>query len=238
MSTEPSVYASHRRPRPITVPKLHHATFMTQDVDAMVRWYELVCGLQPVYYSQSAAWLTNDAANHRIALLGLPGIKAPVDKPHTAGLHHTAFEYDSFDAWLDNYARLRDEGIVPAMCLDHGMTMSMYYVDPDGNGVEIQVDNFRDWEKSKEWMWASQEFDADQLGPQFDPEQLLAARADGFSADDIHIKAYAGGFLPATPREDPGLPDVWPGKLAEAGAEPASASTSESSAALTLVPTS
>ena len=34
------------------------------------------------------AWLTNDEANHRIALLRLPGTKVPVDKPHTAGLHH------------------------------------------------------------------------------------------------------------------------------------------------------
>lgn len=26
--------------------------------------------------------------------------------------------------------------------MDHGLTMSIYYLDPDGNGVELQVDNF------------------------------------------------------------------------------------------------
>jgi catechol 2,3-dioxygenase len=145
MAVEKSNYARNPKPRPISVPKLHHATFMTLDVDAMVRWYELVCGLQPVYYAEHAAWLTNDEANHRIALLRLPGTKPPVDKPHTAGLHHTAFEYESFDQWLDNYARLRDQGILPAVNLHHGMTMSMYYIDPDGNGVEIQVDAWHDW---------------------------------------------------------------------------------------------
>lgn len=213
MPDEKSVYASQPRPRPITVPKLHHATFMTQDVDAMVRFYELVCGLQPVYYSAHAAWLTNDEANHRIALLGLPGTKAPVDKPHTAGLHHTAFEYATFDQWLDNYIRLRDAGIVPAVCMDHGMTLSMYYVDPDGKGVEIQVDNFGDWGKSKEWMWASQEFNLDQLGPQFDPEELVVARAAGADAEEIHRRTYAGEFLPEKPKADPSLPDVWPANL-------------------------
>lgn len=85
----------------------------------MVKFYEAVCGLQPVYYAEHAAWLTNDEANHRIALLRLPGTHPPVDKPHSAGLHHTAFEYSTFDQWLDNYERLRDLGILPALCLDH-----------------------------------------------------------------------------------------------------------------------
>jgi len=158
VTTEHSQYLRTPKPRPIRPPKLHHATFTTMDVDAMVAFYELVAGLQPVYYAEHAAWLTNDEANHRIALLRLPGVHPPADKPNSVGLHHTAFEYDSFDGWIDNYERLRDAGIRPVVCLDHGMTMSMYYQDPDGNGVEIQVDVFDDWAVSKEWMWASQEF--------------------------------------------------------------------------------
>lgn len=209
----PSPYATTPKPRPITVPKLHHATFMTVDVDAMVHWYELVCGLQPVYYADHAAWLTNDEANHRIALLKLPGIKVPVDKPHTAGLHHTAFEYATFGQWIDNYARLRDAGILPSICMHHGMTMSMYYVDPDGNGVEIQVDVFGDWSASKEWMWASQEFAEDQQGPQFDPEKLLAEYRKGVEADALQKRAYAGEFLPAE-QSGPFFPDVWPERVA------------------------
>lgn len=214
MTSEKSSYFHNPKQRPINVPKLHHATFMTLDVDAMVRWYELVCGLQPVYYAEHAAWLTNDEANHRIALLRLPGTKPPVDKPHTAGLHHTAFEYGNFDHWLDNYARLRDQDILPTLCLHHGMTMSMYYVDPDGNGVEIQVDAWQDWAVSKEWMWASQEFAEDQFGPQFDPEKLLIARAEGLDFDTIQKKAYAHGYAPENENPDPSFPDVWPDRIA------------------------
>ena len=182
---------------------------MTLDVDAMVKWYELVAGLEPVYYSEGAAWLTNDEANHRIALLGFPGLKPPVDKPHSAGLHHLAFEYATFDSWLDNYIRLSEAGIEPDRCLDHGMTMSMYYVDPEGNGVEIQVDVFQDWGKSKEWMWASQEFAADQVGPLFDPRKIVAARAEGLSPDEIHTRAYAAEYLPETFPTELAFPDVW-----------------------------
>lgn len=215
MSDSKTVYAATPRPRPIRVPQLHHATFMTMDIDPMVRFYEAVCGLQPVFYSEQAAWLTNDEANHRIALLRLPGTKPPVDKPHRAGLHHTAFEYADFDAWLDNFARLRDLGILPSFCMDHGMTMSIYYHDPDGNGIEIQVDNFRDWGKSKEWMWASREFAEDQLGPQFDPEKLLVARSAGLSADEIHERAYVGEYRPEHEVTHPAFADVWPQRIAE-----------------------
>ena len=60
------------RPAPIIPPKLHHATFLTLKLDEMVRWYGLVCGLHPVHYAETAAWLTNDEANHRIALIAHP----------------------------------------------------------------------------------------------------------------------------------------------------------------------
>ena len=214
MSQDKSSYATTPKPRPIRAPKLHHATFMTLEIDPMVRYYELVCGLQPVFYSEHAAWLTNDEANHRIALLRIPGTKPPTDKPHTAGLHHTAFEYEDFDQWVDNYVRLKEFGIVPAFCMDHGMTMSMYYSDPDGNGIEIQIDNVGDWGKSTEWMWASREFSEDQLGPQFDPDKIAEARAAGLSKDEIHRRAYAGEYLPENLVDNPAFPDVWVEKLA------------------------
>lgn len=199
---------SGRRPRPLVRPVFHHTTLATLKLDEMVEFYEKVAGLEPVYYSPGGAWLTNDAANHRIALLALPGLKAPEDKGHTAGLHHTAFEYANFDQWLDNYIRLRDEGIVPFLNLDHGMTMSMYYQDPEGNGVEIQVDGFGDWAAGKEWMWASQEFGDNPIGIYFDPERLVEARADGLEFTEIHRRARAGEYEPAV-KPEVHLPELW-----------------------------
>lgn len=199
---------SGRRPRPISRPKFHHTTFATLKLDEMVTFYEKIAGLEPVYYSEGGAWLTNDEANHRIALLALPDLKAPEDKGHTAGLHHTAFEYGTFDQWLDNYIRLRDEGIVPFLNLDHGMTMSMYYQDPEGNGVEIQVDGFGDWSRGKEWMWASEEFGANPIGVYFDPERIVEARTAGLEFQEIHRRARAGEYEPAV-KPDVHLPELW-----------------------------
>lgn len=195
--------------RPIVPPRLHHTTFLTLKLDEMVAWYEKVAGLTPVHYSDGAAWLTNDEANHRIALITHPEVKKPVDKPRTAGLHHVAFEYANFDQWVDNYERLKEEGIVPFMCLDHGVTMSMYYADPEGNGVEIQVDAFGDWGASKEWMWASREFAQDPIGQWFDPDKIVEARREGLTKDEIHALAQEGKYVPENPPASVLLPEVY-----------------------------
>lgn len=196
------------RARPITRPVFHHTTFGTLKLEEMVKFYEEVAGLEPVYHSDEGAWLTNDAANHRIALLALPGLKVPEDKGHTIGLHHTAFEYGDFDQWLDNYERLAAIDIRPFLNLDHGMTMSMYYQDPEGNGVEIQVDAFGSWSSSKEWMWASEEFGSNPIGAHFEPEKLVAARASGLGFEEIHRRTRAGEYLPAVIPEV-FLPELW-----------------------------
>ncbi|MFL1380802.1 VOC family protein [Nocardiopsis protaetiae] len=196
--------------RPIIAPKLHHSTFLTLKLDEMVLWYQKVAGLTPVHYAPGeAAWLTNDEANHRIALVTHPETKAPVDKPTSAGLHHTAFEYDGFDPWVDNYVRLREDGIVPFMCLDHGITMSMYYADPEGNGVEIQFDTFGDWNRSKEWMWASLEFASNPIGAWFDPDRIVRAREEGLPMEEIHARARAGEYQPEKPPASILLPEVY-----------------------------
>lgn len=104
--------------------------------------------MKPQYVAPIGAWLANDAANHRLALLALPGMSDDVDKDSHTGIHHTAFEFSSLDEQVENFGRLRELGISPVVCIDHGLTMSMYYADPDRNMVELQVDNFGDWAKS------------------------------------------------------------------------------------------
>jgi catechol 2,3-dioxygenase len=195
--------------QPIVAPKLHHTTFTTKRLPEMVAWYHLVAGLNPAFYSDEAAWLTNDEANHRIAFLSPPGLKHPEDKGHTTGIHHTAFEYNTFDQWLDNYIRLRDQGITPFLYLDHGITMSIYYQDPDGNGVEIQVDCFGNWEDSKQWISSALEFANNPIGAWFDPEKLVAAREAGLTFKEIHDNCRAGKYTPEVIPTDIFLPELY-----------------------------
>ena len=71
-----------------------------------------------------------------IALLAFPNFVDDPGKDTRTGMHHSAFEYPGFEELNASYLRLKEAGIVPPLCLDHGMTLSYYYADPDGNFVD------------------------------------------------------------------------------------------------------
>jgi catechol 2,3-dioxygenase len=179
-----------------TNPTFHHFNLKTTRLQEMIDFYRTLVGARVIFQDQIGAWLSNDDANHRIALLAFPNFVDDPEKETRTGMHHSAFEYASFDELNSNYLRLRDQGITPALCLDHGMTLSYYYADPDGNNVELQVDGFGDWHRSREWMHTSEEFKANPIGQFVDPEQIAADRTAGLRFEEIHAKAMAGGYAP------------------------------------------
>ena len=181
----------------MAAPTLHHVTMQTQRLQEMINWYTLVVGMQVNYAYDGGAWLSNDAANHRVAFLQSAAIVDDADKGRHARMHHVAFEFENGESLLKNYERLRDLEVLPVACVDHGTTVSFYYTDPDGNGVEMQFDAFRDWGLSSEWMRASSDYARDPLGTPIDPELMVRAWHQGSTIDDLHTRARAGDFRPA-----------------------------------------
>jgi catechol 2,3-dioxygenase len=180
-------------------PSFHHVNLKTTRLQKMIDFYGTLVGAEVVFRDEVGAWLSDDGANHRIALLAFANFVDDPEKDTRTGMHHSAFEYASFEELNASYLRLKEAGIVPALCLDHGMTLSYYYADPDANHVELQVDCFGDWEKSKEWMRSSPEFRANPIGVFVDPERIAADAADGISFAEIHTKAMAGAYAPERP---------------------------------------
>lgn len=183
----------------IHTPVLHHVTLKTTRLQDMVAWYGIVTGMTVHFAFPGGAWLSNDAANHRMAFLASPAISDDPAKLMHTGLHHTAFEFADMDELLESYSRLKSLDIEPHMALDHGMTLSFYYVDPDGNSVELQCDLFGDWNASTAWMKTSEAFAANPIGAAVDPDRLVEARAAGATPEQIHQRAYAGEFPPTRP---------------------------------------
>ena len=177
-------------------PKFHHVNLKTTRLQEMIDFYRTLVGAEVIHQFEGGAWLSNDGANHRVALLAFPTFADDPDKDTRTGMHHSAFEYGSFEELNSSYLRLKDEEITPALCLDHGMTLSYYYADPDGNHVELQVDCFGDWKKSTQWMRNSDEFKANPIGVFVDPDLIAADSAAGVGFAEIHAKAMAGGYVP------------------------------------------
>jgi catechol-2,3-dioxygenase len=181
---------------PTIRPTLHHVTFKTTRLPEMMDWYAKVVGVTVNFQFPGGAFTSNDRANHRIAFFTVPGLSDDAEKVAHTGVHHAAFEYESFDDLMSSYARLKSLGIGPDVCLNHGLTTSLYYADPDGNLVELQVDNFEDWERSSDWMRTAPEFAANPIGVFFDGDLVLAAHEDGVPFAEIREHSYAGKYPP------------------------------------------
>jgi len=178
-------------------PVLHHVNLKTTRLAEMIAWYGVVVGMRVNFQSAEIAFLTNDSANHRLALISVPGLGDDPGKVAHAGLHHSAFEFRTLEQLLTRYQTLKTRQIVPHACIDHGLTMSFYYLDPDGNSVELQADNFGDWAASTEWMRTAQEFIEDPIGKFVDPDALVRALEEGLAAGEIHRRAYRGEYAAA-----------------------------------------
>lgn len=150
--------------------KLAHIVFKTRDKARMLQWYRQVLNARIVFDSSFIGFLSYDDEHHRVAVIESPEFDAPA--PAAAGLHHTAFTYDTLAQLLGTYVRLRDSGIRPAHAINHGPTTSIYYVDPDGNRVELQIDNFASVAEGQAWF-ESPAFSENPIGVDFDPEMLL-----------------------------------------------------------------
>jgi catechol-2,3-dioxygenase len=107
--------------------------------------------------------------------------------PKAAGLVHFAYAVETLEDLVNYYLRLKSKGIVPHHCMNHGFTTSIYYHDPDGNEVEIQVDNYKDRESLNEWL-ATGAFDRNFVGCSFDPEYMVERFRAGVSDDVILLK--------------------------------------------------
>ena len=162
-----------------------HAVLRTNKFRQMVDWYKTVLEAKVVFENEMLAFMTYDDEHHRIAIAGFPGI---VDRaPHAAGLDHLAYTYASLGDLVATYERLKAAGITPAVPINHGLTLSMYYRDPDGNKVELQIDNFETADQMKDFF-KSNDFAKNPIGVSFDPDEL--ARQFHAGVPETELRKY------------------------------------------------
>jgi hypothetical protein len=141
-----------------------------------------------VYENPLLSFMTFDEVHHRLGIVQLP---APEERsPMTVGLAHSAYTFDSLESLLAKYEDLKEAHIEPHVPVQHGPTTSIYYRDPDGNMVELQIDNLATPEEATEYM-RGEEFLADPFGPSFDPEAMLAALRAGTPGSELITRAWA-----------------------------------------------
>ena len=165
--------------------KFAHIVYKTHRFGEMIDWYTRVFEASARYRDERFAFLSYDDEHHRMAFVNLgpppPGQAQP--SATAPGVHHVAYTWKNLDELLDTYRRLKRLGVRPLRPVRHGMTLSLYYADPDGNGLEFQID-LLDERAASEFMHGPV-FARNPRGESFDPDELVARYESGKPVDDL-----------------------------------------------------
>ena len=180
--------------------KFAHVVYQTRRFEEMIDWYQKVFEAKVVYQNPALAFLTYDDEHHRFAFINMYAFKpdgAEAGGRADTGVNHVAYTYASLGDLLDTYARLKEAGITPYWPIHHGVTLSLYYRDPDGNRMEFQVDSCTVDEANA--FMLSDAFAANPVGVEIDPEALLAQYRSGIPVEQL--LAQPEGPMMAIPPE-------------------------------------
>ena len=165
--------------------KLAHVALRTRNVVRLREWYCTVLEARAVFENDMIAFVTFDDEHHRLAIID----RGP-DLAYDAAagtVDHFTFTLAELGDLVDTYERLKDQGIEPHRSINHGVTTSMYFTDPDGNRVELQVDNFATPEEAAAFV-ASETFAANPIGIEFEPDRLVAAYRSGVPVEELVVQ--------------------------------------------------
>jgi len=160
--------------------KLAHVALKTNNLPQARAWYLTVLDAKVVFENDALCFTTYDDEHHRLVLAKVDGFEQDAT---SAGLHHMSFTYADLDQLFDTYERLQGEGIAPVWCINHGPTLSMYYLDPMANHVELQIDTMS-MAAANEFIH-SDVFEKNPIGIEFDPDVLNDKRKTGASFEDL-----------------------------------------------------
>jgi catechol 2,3-dioxygenase len=120
---------------------LGHVNIYVRNVERSHKWYEDVLGLHTYdYIPGRAAFMSADQEqSHEVALMQV-GDDAPLQQKRQVGLNHMAWMMHSLDDLKQAYQRLKELNVPIEHVSDHGISIGIYFRDPDGNGIEVSYE--------------------------------------------------------------------------------------------------
>ena len=116
--------------------KVGHVVLNVRDVNASVAFYTEALGMEVMTHNpeRQMAFLSFGTQHHDIALFQAP---AGAERG-TLGINHIAMQIEGGEEELRQlYGRLLKAGVQIDRTTEHSTTLSVYFLDPDGNRLEI-----------------------------------------------------------------------------------------------------
>ena len=123
------------------VRELGHIVLYVRDLDISRRFYRDLLGWKEVQQAPGAAAYSSGRTHHELLLIQVASEAAPIPQRPRVGLYHFGLKIgESDDELRAAIARLHEASVPVGGMSDHGVTHSVYLLDPDGNEIEIYID--------------------------------------------------------------------------------------------------
>ncbi len=135
--------------------ELGHVVFYVRDLKRSRDFYMQAVGLeaQAEIFGARAVMLTGGRTHHELLLIEVGDAPGPL-RGRRIGLYHVGWKVgESLDDLRRTRDRLQALGYPIDGQSDHGVSQSLYLRDPDGNEVELFVDDPSvDWRNDRSWL--------------------------------------------------------------------------------------
>ena len=125
--------------------QLGHIVLRVRDLERSEQFYSDVLGLHVTNKrpGQMTFMSAVDDSSHELALVPV-GDDAPGPEDSRVGLYHFAWQMDSFDDLKMLYADMKSKKVDVRGIGDHGISLGVYFFDPDGNEIEAYYEMPKD----------------------------------------------------------------------------------------------
>lgn len=134
--------------------QLGHLVLYVRALEQSLHFYRDALGLDVTarLFNGRAAMLSGGRTHHELMLVEMGDAPGPL-QGRRLGLYHVAWKVgDDLAALREAYRRLQSMGIAIRGMADHTISQSLYLQDPDGNEVEVYVDDPGvDWRTDDSW---------------------------------------------------------------------------------------
>ncbi len=127
----------------IRTDRIGHVVIKVRELERSRKFYTEVLGLQLMKELPElrAAFLSSHGRDHHEIALFEIGAQATAPGANQVGLSHIAFRLSDEEELRAAYEELKARGISISFTVDHGVSKSVYFHDPDGHELEVYCDN-------------------------------------------------------------------------------------------------
>lgn len=126
------------------VKELGHLVLYVRDVERSRRFYKDVLGWKALPLPRPdlpIAAFSSGRTHHELLLIEVGEGATPIPQGRRVGMYHFGLKVgESDDELREARDRLVKEGVTIVGASDHGVTHSLYILDPDGNEIELYID--------------------------------------------------------------------------------------------------